>query len=232
MKTWMATATLAAIVCAPQLAWAGDVKFGAEPLATDDSGKLTDAGRQAAVTDLPSEPGEELWILHVWAQIDKGAPGPLYADFIGKLPDGKSYTAFRHEHAEYDGEKFVSYPIELDGNSGLNKGKTYTVNLKQISNKGKDILLASSKVTLVYTDAPAEPESSDEGGDTDGASEDVSAQDEFDTLGAGGGDDGPPPVESKGKKGCAVDAHAYGSPGWLMLLMLGAVARRRRNRTP
>jgi len=227
----MATATLAAIVCVPQLAWAGEVKFGAEPLETDDSGKLTDTGRRAAVTELPSQPGEELWILHVWAQIDKGAPGPLYADFIGKLPDGKPYTAYRHEYGQYEGEKFVSYEMELDGNEGFNKGKTYTVNLKQISSKGKDIVLASSKITLAYTEAPPEPEGSGEG-DTDGGDDELSAQDELDTLGGGGGDDGPPPVENKGKKGCAVDPHAYGTPGWLMLLMLGAAARRRRNRTP
>lgn len=226
MKTWIATTTVAAFLWIPSTAWAGEIKFGAEPLDTDEAGKLTSSGREAAVTELPSEPGEELWILNLWAQIDKGAPGPLYTDFIGKLPDGKSYTAYRHEYADYNGEKFVSYPIELDGNSGFNKGATYTVNVKQVSSKGKDIVLGSGKVTLVFTEAPAEAEP------TDDEDEDVSAQDEFDTLAGGDGaeGDGPPPVETKGKKGCSIDPGAHASPGWFILLMLGLAARRRRGR--
>lgn len=230
MKTWMATTTFAAALLLPHVVWAGEVKFGAQPLETDDDGKLTSAGRSAATTDIPSEPGEELWILNIWAQVDKGAPGPLYADFIGKLPDGKSYTAYRHEHAEYAGDKFVSFPIELEGNSGFNKGASYTVNLKQISSKGKDIILGSGTITLVYTEA--QPEDASDGGDA--LDSEQAAQDEFDSL--AGGDapdgDGPPPVDAKGKKGCSVATEAGLAPGWLVLLGLGAAARRRRRNRP
>src|SRR5690606_40590056 len=109
----------------PATALAGEVVFGSEALPTDDSGKLTAEGRKAAVTELPSEPGEELWNLHLWAKIDKGGPGPLYVEFFGKLPDGKKYLAYRHEKADYQGEKYVSMDIELDGSAGFNKGHTY-----------------------------------------------------------------------------------------------------------
>jgi hypothetical protein len=220
-------------------AFASDVKFGSEPLEIDDSGKLTDAGRKAAVKELPSTAGEEIWPLHLWAQIDKGAPGPLYVEFFDKLPgSGKRYKAWAYEHAAYEGEKFISIDIELEGNVGFNKGHTYTVELSQLDNKGKNLVLASGQLTLVYTEAKAAPKGEDDdGGEEEGDDEedDASAQDERDSL-AGGeeANDGeaPPPVTSPAKKkGCSVEPGHVGmgaAPGVLGLLLLGAGLRRRR----
>jgi hypothetical protein len=142
---------LTAVLLGPAVAHAGDVKFGNEPLEVNDAGKLTDAGKKAATETLKSVPGEEEWPIHVWAQIDNGGPGPLYIEFWGKLPDGKPYLTFRHEHAGYGGEKYVSLSFELSGNLGFNKGKTYNVKAVQVSPKGKEVVLANGKVTLEFT---------------------------------------------------------------------------------
>jgi MYXO-CTERM domain-containing protein len=216
------------------LALAGDVKFGAQPLETDDAGKLTDAGRSAAVKELPSSPGEEKWPLHVWAQIEKGAPGPLYVEFFDKLPgSGKRYRAWQYEHAGYEGEKYLSLDIELDGNAGFNKDHTYTVEVSQLDSKGKNLVLASGQLKLVYTEAEKEPAGKDDEGDEEG--DDAEAeQDELDSF--AGGEEGnsgeaPPPVTSPGKKkGCSVDPGTGAAPGVLVLLLLGAGLRRRRCR--
>lgn len=224
------------LLAAPD-AFAGDVKFGAKPLETDDSGKLTDAGKGAAVKQLPSNPGEEVWPLHLWAQIDKGAPGPLYVEFFDKLPgSGKRYKAWAYEHAGYEGEKYVTLDIELEGDVGFNKGHTYTVEISQLDNKGKNLVLASGQLELVYTEGKPddeEEEGDDEGKDEDGQTEE---QDELDSF-AGGEEansgEAPPPVTSPGKKkGCSVDTGSDMAPGVLVLLLLGAglfrTPRRRR----
>lgn len=224
------------LLAAPQ-AFAGDVKFGAKPLETDDSGKLTDAGKSAAVKQLPSNPGEEVWPLHLWAQIDKGAPGPLYVEFFDKLPgSGKRYKAWAYEHAGYEGEKYVTLDIELEGDVGFNKGHTYTVEISQLDNKGKNLVLASGQLELVYTEGKPEDEEEegeDEGKDEDGQTEE---QDELDSF-AGGEEansgEAPPPVTSPGKKkGCSVDSGTDAAPGMLVLLMLaaGALSRPPRRR--
>lgn len=216
-------------------AFAGDVKFGAQPLDTDDAGKLTDAGRSAAVKQLPSLPGEEKWPLHLWAQIDKGAPGPLYVEFFDKLPgSGKRYKAWAYEHASYEGEKFVTLEIELEGDVGFNKGHTYTVEVSQLDNKGKNLVLASGQLELVYTEGKKEDEEGEEGGDEEG-DEEADAQDELDSFAGGeegnGGGEAPPPVTSPGKKkGCSVDPGMGAAPGVLVLLLLGAGIGRRRRR--
>ncbi len=223
---------LAATLLVPAAAFAGEVKFGADPLETDDKGKLTDGGRSAAVDSIASEPGEEVWHAHVWAKIDKGGPGPLYIEFFGKLPNGKPYLTYRHEHGGYQGEPYVSLDVELEGNQGFNKGKTYNVKVTQVSSKGKDLLLASSKLTLTYTEPPEEDEGDE--GESDG-DQDTAAQDELDTL--AGPDEpetgdapetgGPPAVAPK-EKGCSVDPNGFGAPGVLILLALGAGLGRRR----
>ena len=225
--SWLAPAALTTALLTPAVAYAGDVKFGAEPLAIDGEGKLTADGKKSAITSLKSQPGEELWVVHVWAKIDKGGPGPLYVEFIGDRPGGGKYTALRHEKADYQGEPYVSMEIELDGNTGFNKGKTYAVKVIQVSSKGKDIVLASSKLTIEYVEPEAGED--DGGGDTDG--DEMSDQDALDTL--VGGDDGsdsegPPPVAPK-KKGCSIDASGLGGfSGLLLLFSVGAVAARRR----
>jgi MYXO-CTERM domain-containing protein len=218
----------AGLLAAPQ-AFAGEVRFGAAPFETDDSGKLTDAGRGTAVKQLPSRPGEEVWPLHLWAQIDKGAPGPLYVEFFDKLPgSGKRYRAWQYEHRGYEGEKYVTMELELEGDVGFNKGHTYTVELSQVDNKGKNLVLATGQLELVFTEGKPASEGDDE--DDDDQSDE---QDELDSLGGNGdgnGGEAPPPVTSPGKKkGCSVDpGPGAAAPGVLVLMLLGAASVRRR----
>ncbi len=229
----MQTLLIGGALLGPATAWAGEVRFGAEEIAVDDSGNITAEGKSSATTTLKSEPGEELWTLNVWAKIDKGAPGPLYVEFVGELPGGKEYVTYRYEHSDYDGEKFVSLSFDLEGNSGFNKGKTYKVKVLQAAAKeGRpDIVFATGKLTLEFTEAEPEDEDEDEGegGDPDDNAE---AQDEFDTLagpddGAGdGAGEGPPPVDPESKKGCSVGSTDLGAPAVAALFILGLVRRR------
>lgn len=216
------------LLAAPH-AFAGEVKFAAQPLETDDSGKLTDAGRSAATKQIPSRPGEEVWPLHIWAQIDKGAPGPLYVEFFDKLPTtGKRYRAFQHEQGDYDGGKYVSLELELEGDVGFNKGHTYTVELSQVDAKGKNLILATGQIELVYTEGKPEG-AEDEGGDDE--DEQTDEQDELDSFAGGESNEAPPPVTSPSKKkGCSVDSGTDLAPGVLALLLLGAGALRRPSR--
>jgi len=227
---WFSPLLLATALLAPSAAWAGDVKFGAEPLATDDDGNITAEGKASATQTLASEPGEEVWPFNLWAKIDKGGPGPLYVEFVGKLPDGKKYVTYRYEHADYDAEKFVSLSFELEGNLGFNKGKTYEVKVLQgnVKPDKPDIILATGKITLEYTEPPAE----DDEVDSPDPDDDTSAQDEFDTLSGpddGAGDEppaeGPPPVAPQ-KKGCTIGSTDPGLPAVAALFALGFVRRR------
>lgn len=239
-SNWLRSLPLAlalggAMLVAPS-AFAGEVKFAAEAFDTDDSGKLTEAGRSAAVKELPSLPGEDVWVLHLWAKIDKGAPGPLYVEFFDKLPgSGKRYKAWAYEHSNYQGDEHVTLEMELEGNVGFNRDHTYTVELVQVDAKGKNLQLASGQVKLVYTEAKEEPEGEDEGEDEDDdEGDDPSAQDELDSFAGGdapeSGNEGPPPVAPPAsKKGCSVDPGLGVAPGILVMMVLGAsVARRRR----
>jgi MYXO-CTERM domain-containing protein len=213
-------------------AWAGEVKFGKQPLSTDSQGNITDEGRKASVTQLPSEPGEEVWILHVWAKIDKGAPGPLYVEIFGKLPDGKPYLAKRHEHSAYEGQKFVTMELELDGNQGFNKNRSYDVEVNQLDQKGKTIKLAAGKIDLTYTEPPKDDEEEGGGEEDDGETQ-TDEQDERDSLAGPDeqGDDGAPPPVAPTKKGCSVDPGPWGAaPGLVALFGLGAWVTRRRRR--
>lgn len=228
---WISPLLLGAALLGPATAWAGEVKFSADALAVDDSGNITAEGESAASETLKSEPGEELWNLNLWAKIDKGGPGPLYVEFLGKLPSGKEYVTYRYEHSEYQGEKFVSLDIEIEGNLGFNKGKTYKVKVLQGNTKaGKpDIILATGKLTLEYTE-PAPVEEGEDDGDEDA---DTAAQDELDTLAGpddGAGDEatpeGPPPVAPEAKKGCSIGSTDLGFPAVAALFALGFVRRR------
>ncbi|MCA9655692.1 MAG: hypothetical protein H6712_18015 [Myxococcales bacterium] len=217
-------------------ALAGEVKFAAKPFDTNEDGNLTEAGKSAAVKELPSLPGEEVWPLHIWAQIDKGAPGPLYVEFFGKLPgSGKRYLAWRYEQNDYEGDKYVNIEVELQGDRGFNRGKTYAVELTQVDDKGKNIKLASGSITLAFTEG--KPEDEDEGDDE--GDDELSEQDELDSFAGGDGpaaggdgDAGPPEVAPPSKKkGCHVDPGAGAAPGVLVMLLLGAgIGRRRRRR--
>ncbi len=214
---------------ASSTASAGEIRVGAAPLAVDGQGKLTDAGRQAAKDEIPSQPGEEEWVIHLWATLDKGAPGGLNIEFYGQLPDGKPYLAYSVAEEGYDGGKYMSLELELEGSKGFNKNKSYTIEITQQDDKGRDFKLASGKVKLVWTEAPAEPDGGGDAGDEPEA--DSAAQDALDTLsgGDGGGDapeGGPPPVDPS-KKGCAIDSDAGGTVGLLVLMALGVTIRRR-----
>jgi hypothetical protein len=217
---------------ASSTARAGEIKIGTAALAVDADGKLTEAGRSAAKDEIPSQPGEEVWIVHLWAKLDKGAPGGLNIEFYGKLPDGKSYLAYSVAEEGYDGGKYLSLELELEGSKGFNKNKTYTIEITQQDDKGKDFKLASGKVTLGWTPAPAAPADGGEGDEGKEPEADSAAKDALDTLsggdgGGGGGEGGPPPVEPT-KKGCAIDSDAGGTLGVLVLLALGVTWPRRR----
>lgn len=231
--SWLRPLAFALVLGAGALAapdaLASEVKFAAEPFETKDDGNLTDAGRGAAINELASLPGEELWPLHIWAKIDRGGAGPLYVEFFDKIPgSGKRYLAWRYEHRGYEGDKYVSIEVELDGNTGFNKGHTYTVELSQVNDKGRSLKLAEAQLKLTYTE-PAEDEDDGE------EEEDVSEQDVLDSF-AGGDeedstDEAPPEIAPPAKKkGCHVDPGVGAAPGVLVLLLLGGGLVRRRRR--
>lgn len=228
----------AALTLLPAVAWAGDLKFGEgqAALATDDEGKLTAEGAKTAINEIDRIPGEDAWDLKVWAKIDKGAPGPISIEFKQNIEGvGESIVFKKVVVQDYEGGKYVSFQLFLEGNIGFNKGRTYEVRLLQADDKGKEITLAKSKLKLIDTGRkPEEAPSSDDA---------VSEQDAMDSL---GGDDepeetpapapapeeqGPPPVE-EGKKGCSVDATTdLGLNGAALLIVLGGLglaSRRRR----
>lgn len=213
-------------------AFAGEIKFGKEKLAVDGEGKITDAGLKAAVEEIPSVPGDEEWVVHLWAKLEKAAPGALNIEFYGKTPDGQRYLAYRHAENDFEGGKYVSLELELEDGQGFNKNHTYSVEITQLDDKGRDFKLASGKLKLGYTPAPAEADEGkdEEGKDEEGkddadAEEDDGDQDAHDTL----GNEAPPPVESGKKKGCAIEPDGESAAlGVLVLVALGATVRRRR----
>ncbi len=220
----------ALLVAAPALA--GEIKIGAEPLPTDDGGKITAAGRKAAVDTLNSAPGEELWTMHVWAALDKGAVGPLYVEFWDKWNGKDIKVPWMYEDQSYDGRKYYSASFDLEGNVGFNAGHTYRVRFVQVNAKGKDVVLAKgAKLTLVKTPAP---EGADEGDGEDEGEEELSEQDAMDTLAGpdeeeiGDEPQTPPETEASKKKGCSVGGSDTGAGlvGVLALFALGAVRRR------
>lgn len=223
---------LAGALFAAPSAFAGEIKFGKEPLAVDADGKITDAGTKAAVEEIPSVPGDEEWIVHLWARLDKAGPGALNIEFYGKTPDGQKYLAYRHVENDFEGGKYVSLELELEDGQGFNKNHSYTVEITQLDDKNRDVKLASGKLKLGYTPPPAEGKD-DEGKDEEGkddegeGEEGDDAQDANDTL----GNETPPPVESGKKKGCAIEPDTdAGALGGLVLVALAGLARRRRGR--
>jgi hypothetical protein len=230
-------------------AWAGELKFGTKQLEVDDQGKLTGAGRNAAVTRVENIAGEDEWQVFLWAKLDKPAQGPLYVEFWDKYQGKPIKLAWRHEEPDFQGDPYYSTEMTLPGSSGFNRDHTYTVQVTQVSEKGKDLTLAKGTLTLVKGAADSgkgdgKGKDGDEKGDAkkggageDGGEEnDQAEQDAFDSFAGGGaaeaGDGGgPPPVEEPGKKrGCAVDG-GLGGPGLLLLFVTGAAAGRRRRRS-
>jgi hypothetical protein len=222
--------------------WAGEMKFGAQPLEVDDNGALTKAGRSASSGALESvSDDEELWVLNIWAKIDKGADGPLYVEFY-RDHAGSRLMAYSHEHTDYAGDKYVSLTIELAGDMGFHFDDTLSVEAIQIGGNDKKKVLAKSKLTLKK--GAAQPAGGGGGGglaggggddgEEAGDEEPVSDQDIADSF-AGGDEAGagdaspdadPPPIDPEGKKGCRVDES--GGVPWAVAIMLAlAVARRK-----
>ena len=219
---------------ASSAAFAGDIKIGQDKeLATTEKGNLTGEGRSAAVSELDNVPGEDLWVCYLWAQVDRGAEGPLYIEFFQEV-NGQESIVHRHEEANYDGGKYINIPIELEGNVGFNKERTYTIKIVQANAKGKDIVLGKSKIKLVKSGRkPAEPEEGAGGGGDE--EDEASAQDIADSLAGPDeeeqteepdaepdtGEEAPPPGEPK--KGCSVSAdQPTGFSGPLVLLLAAA----------
>lgn len=239
VRRFVTALVLAAAFLFAAPAFAGEIKFGKEKLAVDGEGKITDAGLKAAVEEIPSVPGNEEWVVHMWAKLEKAAPGALNIEFYGKTPDGQRYLAYRHAENDYEGGKYVSLELELEDGQGFNKNHTYSVEITQLDDKGRDFKLASGKLKLGYTPAPAEADDGkdeegkdDDGKDDDGKADDGKAdeddgddQDAQDSLGNGT----PPPVESGKKKGCSIEPDGpSGALGVLVLVALATGARRRR----
>lgn len=219
--------TLAIGLLASGPAWAGDLKIGKDTLETDDDGKLTKAGQSAAVTEVEAAPGNEEWTLHLWAQIDKPAQGPLYVEFYRKR-DGKELVAHRHEIADYAGDKYVSVEIMIDRSQGFAAGEM--VDLAFVQNVGgRDAKKAKATVALKASTAPEpapepedEPEPEDDLDDEEEAEDDGGEAVDPEPAAASAG---PPPVEPGDKKGCR--AGATTPTGWWAVVVLALVARRR-----
>jgi MYXO-CTERM domain-containing protein len=213
------------------------VKVGKSELETDDKGKITAAGRKAAVDALDSLPGEEVWPIHIWASLDKGAVGPLYIEFWDKWEGKDIKVPWHYEESGYSGDRYQSFSFDLEGNRGFNAGHTYRIRFVQVSTKGKDVVLAQgAKITLNKVQEAEEEEDGGDEGEGEGE-EELSAQDIADSLagpdeaevGDGEEEGGEPPeTEASKKGGCSVDVTpGLGFSGALVLMGLGAIRRRR-----
>lgn len=227
-----------ALYSVASVAYAGELKFGEgmKSLETDDKGKLTAAGEKSALKKLDKIPGEDAWNLKVWAKLDNNNPGPLYLEFFQTI-DGEQSIVWRYEDGQYDGEKYYTMSMLLEGNNGFNKDREYYVKAIQVNDKGKDVKMADGKIKLINTGR--EPE--EDGGDGDGdAEEEISEQDALDSFATGDAEEeGPPdedpstgeapPETDASKKGCSVAGNqGLAWNGLIVLLMLGGVAMRRR----
>ncbi len=225
---------LPALLLAAGAAHAGELIVGKEPLPVDDKGRITSAGRKMAVSELHSAPGEEIWTVHVWAKLDRGAPGPLYIEFWDKWQGKDVKVPWAYEDSDYDGGTYYSATFEIEGNVGFNVGHTYRLRAVQVNEKGKDVILAKgAKIKLIKTPAPENEEAEAE----DGEGEDEEANLPPELRGEDEPSEGseqapePPETEASKKKGCRVAAAASPGDGWFALLVAGgAVVRRRRRR--
>jgi hypothetical protein len=215
-------------------ALAGEVKFGAKPLAVDAKGKITDAGRKAAVTTLENVPGEDRWMLHVWAKLDRPAPGPLYVEFFGNYK-GKRYEVWHHEEKDFEGKTYVSLGFELEGRHGFNKNSEYEVEITQLNQAGKNVKLAKGKLKLVKVASKKKEKAEEEERDEE-AEEEEEDEGDVDFGGGGGvygglegGDEMPPPLVEPPVERCSVHPNASFPLATFLLLVIGhGVARRRR----
>ncbi len=213
-------------------AFAGELKFGegADSLKTDDNGKLTAEGAKTAIKELDKVPGEDEWDLKIWAKIDRGGEGPLYVEFFR---EGEKEPFWRYEDPNYDGGKYWSQSVLLEGAKQFNKNQSYIVRLSQANAEGKDIKLAEGTLKLINTGrvpekkaGEDEDEDEDEDENEDEDEDDKPAKVQKPTTAE------PPETEDPGKKrGCTVtegpaDPLALGL-GLVVLLGIGAGRRRR-----
>jgi MYXO-CTERM domain-containing protein len=221
---WYTAIVVGSLLLASAPAWAGEVKVGFEPLDTDDSGKLTKEAADQAVTTLEAQPGNESWMVNLWAKIDNGADGPIYIEF-GRVRDGRRLIAAREEIADYAGDKYLSASVEIFRSDGFRPEEVIQVAFVQ-NIGGKDAIKASTDVTLAASSAP-EPKA--EAPDEPPPEDDLDGPDEDDAAPAAAppSPDGPPPVESGDKKGCTI-AGPTPAPAWMLLVALLALPRRRR----
>lgn len=217
--------TFAFLMLAPAAASAGEIKFGqgSDSLETDDDGALTADGKKAVVDAVDRTPGEDLWETQLWARVDRGAEGPIYVEFYQTV-EGKEYIVQRYEESGYEGGKYFSMNLELDGNVGFNKDRTYRVIVIQVNDKGKDVTLAKGSVKLI--DSGREPEPDEEEEAEEEAEE---AQDELDGLDGSTPAAAEPPPVAPSSKGCqlAATGSRSGAAAVGMLMLIGFVRRRR-----
>ncbi len=224
---------LPALLLSAGVAHAGEIVVGKEPLPTDDKGRITAEGRKMAVKELHSAPGEELWTIHVWASLDRGAPGPLYIEFWDKWQGRDVKVPWAYEDPNYDGGKYYSATFELEGNVGFNVGHTYRLRAVQVNEKGKDVILAKgAKVTLIKTPAPEGADEDEEGeeDDEENLPPELQGDDEEPTEAPGEQNQAPPETEASKKKGCRASAPSPVDGLALVGLALGAALGRRRRR--
>lgn len=235
---WTRTVALTTAVGAYSVsaaAWAGELKFSHQELETDDNGKLTAAGREAANNKVESVAAdEEYWQVNVWAKVDKAVPGPVYFEFYREYK-GKRLSAHSIEYADYDGGKYLITNLQLARDEGgFTFGETVDVELVQVGANDKQKVLAKAKLTFEKgPEASAPPPSGggDDGGDAEEPEDEQAAQDEIDGLADGSEDPGlapePPPIEPEEKKGCSVDPDGTQPWGLAVMFALVLVARRR-----
>jgi MYXO-CTERM domain-containing protein len=231
---WTRTVALATAVGAYSISasvWAGELKFSHQELETDDDGKLTAAGREAATNKVESvSADEEYWQVNVWAKVDKGVPGPVYFEFYRNYK-GKRLAAHSIEYADYDGGKYLITNLQLARDEGgFTFGETVDVELVQIGANDKQKILAKAKLTFEKGPESAAPEPS-AGEEEEEPESDQEAQDELDGLADGSEDPGlapePPPIEPESKKGCRVDSGDTDPWGLAVMFALAFVTRRR-----
>jgi MYXO-CTERM domain-containing protein len=234
-----------AVGLAPAEAWAGpnseEIWFGtgADSLEVDENGKLTEAGAKTKTSEVDRIPGEEDWELKLHARMGKhAAEGPLYVEFYQTV-QGKEYIVYRHEDADYGGERLYTNTILLEANIGFNKDREYRVQIVQNNGK-RDLVLAKGKVKLIDTgrqpEGAEEEEAAeeDEGEEDEGEEDEEEDEDEDEVEAAEGGEEAPPPIDETPakKKGCSVAAGGaadLGATGLGILLLAAAMGRRRRD---
>jgi hypothetical protein len=237
---WLAALALGATLLATGPARAGEIVLSKTAIEVDGAGKITAASRKGSIDSTEADGAEETWTVHVWAQLDRGAPGPLYIEFWDRWQGQDIKVPYRHEVLDYDGGKYITLTLELEGNRGFNRDHTYRLRVFQVDEKGKEVQLAGgAKIKLLVNEkAKAEAEKKKKAEEEEEARREKEEEEADEPKGGGGGGDsshdeveaeGPPELEPPVKKGCTVAADAA-TPGSLAGLLLLGVARRRRRR--